>query len=344
VGSIPASDLNLASFSADVPGVITFRRTVRNLGNSRVTYNASIGVDGFSATVNPPSLTLEKGQKGRFDVTLTGNGAALGAWNQGTLVWSDGTHQVRSPVMARLTNLTGPSNLSSLNAADTLRVSYQFGYTGDLSSQEGGLLPATRSDAVVTRATDRDGDSACRANAPGTAKFTFSAPTGTMAVRFATYDADSSGKGNDDLDMFVYDAGGNLVGSSAGSSAEERVTLMSPAASDYTACVHGFAPADGVSTAFTLSSWVVTPTGATVPLHARGLPSQVMPGDTAKVKLGWHGATPGVRYLGALRLAQGANPDTGTTLGVTLLSVEPGVPQGIRGLQSASKAALLRRR
>ena len=86
------------------------------------------------------------------------------------------------------------------------------------------------------------------------------------------------------------------------------------------------------------------PAGAAVPLHARGLPSQVVPGDTAKVKLGWHGATPGVRYLGALRLAQGANPDTGATLGVTLLSVEPGIPQGIRGLQSASKAAMLRRR
>lgn len=344
VGSIPATDLNLASFSADVPGVITFRRTVRNLGNTRVTYNASVGVDGFTATVNPPSLTLEKGQKGRFDVTLTGNGAALGAWNQGTLVWSDGTHQVRSPIMARLTNLTGPINLSSLNAADTLRVNYQFGYTGDLSSQEGGLLPATRSDAVVTRATNREGDPACKANAPGTVKFTFTAPAGTMAVRFSTYDADTSGKGADDLDLFVYDAGGNLVGSSAGATAEESVTMVSPAASDYTACVHGFAPADGTSTAFTLSSWVVTPAGAAVPLHARGLPSQVVPGDTAKVKLGWHGATPGVRYLGALRLAQGANPDTGATLGVTLLSVEPGIPQGIRGLQSASKAAMLRRR
>ncbi|HJV68482.1 S8 family serine peptidase [Ideonella sp.] len=344
VGSIAASDLNLASFSADVPGVITFRRTVRNLGNSTATYNASIGVDGFTATVNPPSLTLDKGQKGRFEVTLTANGAPLGEWRQGALVWSDGSHQVRSPIVARYTYLTGPTNLASSNSADTLNVRYQFGYTGDLSSQTGGLLAATRTDAVVTKATNRDGDAACRADAAGTVKFAFSAPAGTLAARFATYDADTSGHGADDLDLFVYDAANNLVGSSAGATAEERVTLMAPTAGDYTACVHGFAPADGVSTAFTLSSWILTPGSGTVPLHVRGLPAQVMPGDSAKVKLGWHGAEAGVRYLGALRLVQGADPDTGATLGVTLLSVEPGLPQGVRGIPSARKAALLKRR
>ncbi len=342
-GSIAASDLNLASFSADVPGVITFHRTVRNLGNATVTYQASISVDGFSATVNPASLTLGKGQKGRFDVTLSGNGAPLGSWKQGALVWSDGTHAVRSPIMARLVNLTGPTNLASNSASDKLQVTYRFGYAGDLSAQADGLWAATRSDAVVQKSPTRDGDTACRNNAAGTVKFTFAAPAGTAAVRFALYDADTSGKGADDLDLFVYDAGGNLVGSSAGSTAEERVTLVSPAPSDYTACVHGFAPADGVSTAFTLSSWVLTPGGA-VPLKVRGLPAQVQPGDAAKVRLSWSGAQAGTRYLGALRLVQGADPDTGATLGVTLVSVEPGVVQGVHGITSARKSALLRRR
>ena len=343
VGSMKASDLNLASFSADVPGLITFKRTVRNLGNSTVTYNASIQVDGFTATVNPPSLTLEKGQKGRVEVNLTGNGAALGEWKQGTLVWSDGTHQVRSPIMARLVNMTGPTNLASAANADTLRVTFQFGYTGDVSYQSDGLYAATRNDAVVAKSPVRDGDTACRTNAAGTVKFTFNAPNGTAAVRFATYDSDTGSKGNDDLDMFVYDAADNLVGSSAGATAEERVTLMSPAAGDYTACIHGFAPADGVSTQFTLSSWVLQP-GGDVPLHVRGMPTSVVPGQSAKVKLGWHGAQDGTRYLGAVRVVQGADPDTGATLGVTMLSVEPGMTQGVRGIPSARKSALLRKR
>ena len=155
---------------------------------------------------------------------------------------------------------------------------------------------------------------------------------------FATYDADSSGHGTDDLDLFVYDAGGVLVGSSAGATAEERVQLMAPAPGDYTACIHGFAP-NGDSSTFTLSSWVVAPNVGTPALKVRGLPTHVEPGDTTKVRLSWSGAIPGTRYLGGLRLVQGADADTGTTLGVTLLSVEPGVLQGIRGLTDPRKSA-----
>lgn len=344
LGSIDAADLNLASFSADVPGTVTFHRTVRNLTGDAATFNASINVAGFNASVSPPSLALEKGQKGRFTVTLTGNGAAQGAWNQGTLVWSDGTHNVRSPIMARLTNFAGPGSLVSTKAEDTLRASYQFGYAGDLSSQSGGLMPATRTDGVVTKSANSNGDAACRANEAGTKTFSFNVAAGTLAARFALYDADTSGHGADDLDLFVYDQGGNLVASSAGGSAEEMVTLRMPAGGSYSACVHGFAPADGVSTAFTLSSWLVWPSAGPVPLHVRGLPTSVAVGDTVKTKFGWHGASAGVRYLGALRLVQGADPNTGTTLGVTLVSVEPGVPQGVAGLASVKKSALVGRR
>ncbi|HEX5683792.1 MAG TPA: S8 family serine peptidase, partial [Ideonella sp.] len=344
LGSIDATDLNLASFSADVPGSVTFRRTVRNLTGGPATFNASINVAGFSASVNPPSLVLEKGQKGRFTVTLTGNGAVQGAWNQGTLVWSDGTHHVRSPIMARLTNFAGPTQLTSTLAADTLKTRYQFGFTGDLSSQSGGLMPAIRSDGVVAKSPNSNGDAACRANEAGTTKFNFNVAAGTLAARFALYDADTSGHGSDDLDLFIYDQGGTLVASSAGATAEEMATLRMPGGGSYTACVHGFAPADGVSTSFTLSSWLVWPSAGPVPLHVRGLPTSVAVGDTVKAKFGWHGATAGVRYLGALRLVQGADANTGTTLGVTLVSVEPGLPQGVPALSSVKKAALIGRR
>ena len=344
-GSIAGSELNLASFSADVPGIVTFKRTVRNLGNRTVTYNASISVDGYTAVVSPATLTLEKGQKGRFEVTLTANGAPLGQWNQGSLVWSDGTHAVRSPIMARLVNLTGPTNLASQSSSDTLRLPYQFGYTGALSHQVSGLLPATRSASSVGRATVRDGDEACKANAAGTVKFPFTAPTGTMAARFALFNTDTAGGSDDDLDLYVYDAANTLVGSSGSSTSEERVTLMAPAAGNYVACVHGYAPADGVSTTFTLSSWVVSPDAtSSVPLKVRGLPDNVVLGGEAKVRMSWSGAVAGERYLGAVRLAQGADASTAPTLGVTMLAVEPGAVQSTRGLPLSAKAALQRRR
>jgi hypothetical protein len=161
----------------------------------------------------------------------------------------------------------------------------------------------------------------------------------------ATYDAETGdGGGHDDLDMFLYDNGGALVASSAGATSEERVQLMAPAPGTYVACIHGFAPADGVSTQFTLSSWVVAPGGGTPPLKVGGLPTTVTPGDAAKVRFQWDGAMPGTRYLGGLRLVQGADPNTGTTLGVTLIGVEPGVPQGVRGLNSHRKAAAMKKR
>ena len=52
-----------------------------------------------------------------------------------------------------------------------------------------------------------------------------------------------------------------------------------------------------------------------------------------------HEGTPG-----AVRVVQGADPDTGATLGVTMLSVEPGMTQGVRGVPSARKSAMLRKR
>ena len=125
--------------------------------------------------------------------------------------------------------------------------------------------------------------------------------------------------------------------------AVQLVQVVAPAPGDYTACVHGFAPGDGVSTDFTLSSWVVAPNVGTPAMKATGVPTHVEPGDTAKVQLSFKGAQSGVRYMGGVRMVQGADANTGPTLGVTLVSVESGMAQGVRGLTSPRKSALFRR-
>ncbi|HSI57615.1 MAG TPA: S8 family serine peptidase [Ideonella sp.] len=335
VGSLPGHRLNLPSFSGDVPGSLTFERRVSNLASAR-SYTATVSVPGFDATVSPTTLSVGKDGSAKFTLTLKANGAALGAWSQGSLVWSDGQHVVRSPILARSTLFAGPALLASGLASGGVPATYQFGFTGPLSHNVGGLTEATRTAGTVLKSPNADGDAACRANEVGTTTFSFAVPAGTLVSRFALYDADTSSGGSDDLDMNVYNAAGTRVGSSGGATANEMVTLTSPAAGDYTVCVHGYAPADGVSTAFTLSSWIVTPGGT---LLAKGLPTSVTTGDSAKVRLSWKNATAGKRYLGALGLVQGADPATGTPLGVTVLSVEPGVMAAEMGLPSARKAA-----
>ena len=56
---------------------------------------------GFTVAVSPSSFTLLPGQTQTFTVALTSAGAFEGQWNYGALVWTDGTHTVRSPVTVR---------------------------------------------------------------------------------------------------------------------------------------------------------------------------------------------------------------------------------------------------
>src|SRR6185436_13394031 len=99
-----ASDLNLPSIAIGrVNGTEqTVTRSVTNVGTAASTYTAQVtGLEGLTVTVEPSTLTLQPGQSAAFTLTLTvPEGTQSGAL-AGQLTWSDGTHDVRSPIVVR---------------------------------------------------------------------------------------------------------------------------------------------------------------------------------------------------------------------------------------------------
>ncbi|KAF5729630.1 cucumisin family protein [Tripterygium wilfordii] len=102
-------DLNYPSFtvSSSSGQFVTriFHRTVTNVGSDVSTYKAIISAPkGLSVQVSPSVLTFKSlGEKQSFIVTIQAN---LGTpMISGSLIWDDGVHQVRSPVVAYI-----PSN------------------------------------------------------------------------------------------------------------------------------------------------------------------------------------------------------------------------------------------
>ncbi|KAJ9541795.1 hypothetical protein OSB04_028301 [Centaurea solstitialis] len=97
-------DLNYPSFALSVPQpgsiVRTFNRTVTNVGAAASTYQANVvAPSGLVVKVSPSSLAFQAvGEKQSFVVTVdaTIGSSALSA----SLVWSDGVHNVTSPIVA----------------------------------------------------------------------------------------------------------------------------------------------------------------------------------------------------------------------------------------------------
>lgn len=101
--SLEPSDFNGASIAIGrVSNSETVTRTVTNVGSSDATYRASVeGLDGIDVTVTPSSLTLAPGESASFTVTFDVVSPALNAYLGGRLTWTDGTHDVRSPIVLR---------------------------------------------------------------------------------------------------------------------------------------------------------------------------------------------------------------------------------------------------
>ena len=305
LGSVRAQDLNLASITAaSVPGTLSLTRKVTNVSGASGTFTSSAVLPGgWTTSVSPPSLTLPVGATGSFTVTLTRAGAPLNTWSFGTLTWSDGVHNVVSPLSARAVGFATPVQVSDtrVSGSGTKVVSVVSAYTGTLSATAVGLVPATRSAGnVVTGAAQ------C---------FNFSVAAGAQLARFQLFDADTSAPADLDLDVFNGpDGTGSNVGSSGGSTSDEVVTLTAPGAGTYSACVTGFSA--GAGTAFTLSSWVVGPAVGTQTLKV-SVPSMVYAGGSASVGLGWS-VPAGKRYLGNVTFFD----NTSTKIGSTIVFVD----------------------
>jgi len=273
---IDASNLNVASIAiGDMAGVQTVTRRVTNVGGNPATYAASVtGMAGVDVVVNPPSLTLAAGETKSFTVSFTRTTAAANAYRGGQLTWSDGTHQVRVPVVVRPVALAAPAQVTGTSYNVT------FGYDGPFTASPRGLIPATTATGSVATG--------------GTVDFTVVVPAGMSYARFSLFDSEVSQAA--DLDMEVY-LDGVLVGASGSATTAEEVNFVNPAAGTYTVRVVGYAVPSGAAT-FKLFSWVLgTSDAGNMTVTA---PATAAIGQVGTITLTTSGLAAGTKYLGSV--------------------------------------------
>jgi len=284
------SDYNSASIAiGDLAGIQTVHRRVTNVGSTAATYTASTtGLAGISAVVSPSSITLAPGASANFTVEFTRGTAALNTYVGGQLTWTDGSHNVRIPMVIRPVALAAPAQVSGNGGPISYGV--KFGYAGPFTATARGLVAANLTTGTVPDdPTDRfvkDG--------PGQVHFDFVIPAGQTYARFSLFDEFTDG--NDDLDLYVY-RGTTLVGSSGGGTAAEEVNFVNPTAGTYTVYVHGFAT-DGPDANFTLFNWVLgTADAGNMTVAA---PSTATIGGSGTIDLTFNGLTAATKYLGSV--------------------------------------------
>jgi len=119
--------------------------------------------------------------------------------------------------------------------------------------------------------------------------------------------------GNDDIDLYLLDASGDVVAQSTAGGTDELIELSHPAAGSYTLAVHGWQVAG--THQFSIDNWVV-PTG-TGSLTVTSAPAQATTGGTWTVSLAWTGATPAGTYYGAVDHTNGTDELAQTVVQVT---------------------------
>jgi len=311
---IDPSDLNYPSISiAELAGEQTIVRTVTNVGATG-TYNVSVDAPaGIDVVVSPSSLNLASGASTSYTVTFTTNGSAtIGDYTSGSLTWSDGVHEVTSPLVVRPVQLAAPDELAATGTDSSLSFDVGFGYNGDYTAAAHGLEPAMTQDGNVVDDPANDINTALGTGV-GITEHLVSVPTGSAFTRISLFDDYTDG--DDDLDLYVWTYPGfSFVGSSGSGTSAEEVNILFPTSAAYYVVVHGW-QTDGPDANYTLFDWSVsaTPGGS---LSIDSAPATAVIGDTGTIDLSWAGLDLDMKYLGAV-----SHSDASGVFSLTLINV-----------------------
>ncbi len=309
--AIDPSDLNYPSIALGaLVGSQTVTRTVTNVGEG-ATYTASVtGLDGIDVLVEPASLTLAAGAQGTYTVTLSNSSAPLKTYASGAITWTDGNgNSVRSPIVARPLEIDAPAEVSGGGIEGDVTFDVAFGYDGAYSVLPLGLRAATEIPGKVVDDPANDINVALGAGAGVTFHFV-EVPAGAALHRFALFDAETDG--NDDLDLYVFNADGSFAGGSGSGTSAEQVDIVDPEAELYIVVVHGW-ETDGPDANYTLFSWSVVDDEGNMTVTA---PAAAVSGTSGNVTVDWSGLAAGLRYLGVLSHQNGAGEIANTVISV----------------------------
>lgn len=288
---IDPSNLNQASIAiGDLAGVQTVTRTVTNVSGKDLTLSAAVsGMTGLVPTVSPASLSLGPGQSKSFSVTFTRTSAALNAYTGGQLTWTGGGYSVRSPIVVRPVALAAPVEVASTGGPISYNVS--FGYNGVFSATPRGLVAGALTTGSVN---DDPTDSGCSLASPNAQLIPVTVPAGTTYARFSLFDADVTPGA--DLDLCVANSAGTIVGASGSGTSAEEVSLLNPAAGNYTVVVQGWGVVG--SSPFVLHTWLLDAANASN--MTVSAPAAATVGGPGGITLTFSGLTPGSKYLGSV--------------------------------------------
>jgi len=315
---IVAKDLNVPSIGvSSVPGSKTIQRTVTSVADATHTYTVSVDApDGFDVTVSPTSFEIAPGGSQTYTVTFENVSSPIGEWSHGSLTWTGGPFEVRSPISVKGTRFEAPAEVSGSGESGSVSFDVSFGYTGDYAAAAHGLEPATVFQDDVAQDPDQSFDPSDVGNGAVAHQITTS---GSARLRLAI-PPDAVIDPDIDIDLFLYDSAGNEIASSTNGATDEQIDLEFPDDDTYTAYVHGWQtlqPAGGGTTPVTLYVWDIsaTPGGS---LTIDSAPASAVQGDTGTVEASWTGATAGQWHLGAVSHTM----DTLGDLGITLVNVD----------------------
>jgi hypothetical protein len=270
-------------------------------------------MNGIATVVSPTSLTLAKGETKAFTVTFTEQTAALNAYTGGQLTWSDGTHDVRIPMVVSPVGIAAPAEITSPHDGITYQAVTSF--NGTLGFSAHGLVAPTTTDASVAQDPDH---TFVPSDSTGTFSQRFTVAPGQSLLRVGIDEAYIGNSGTD-LDVFLFKVNSDdtlsFVDQSADGDSNEMVTVGNPAAGDYVVFVHGYDTA-GPSTDFTLFQWQVPATDAGNINLPSPMPATVA--TTIDIPLTYAGLDPATWYLGQVLYTDGSD-----TIGSTIINVAP---------------------
>jgi len=322
-GSIDPSNLNYPTIAVgDLAGGQTVTRTVTNvMTDAAGIYDVQVNAPaGTTVKVSPTHLVIPPGQSRSFSVTITRTNAPLGQYTFGSITWveekgatSPHSHSVRSNIAVRPVALAAPLEIAGSGGSGSAAITVSPGYTGTLNAAPKGLAADTGTSQVLN-GVNTNFNTANPQPGPAVLKVTTTVPAGTRLARFATFDADYPA--GTDLDVFVYRSGTNqLLGSSAGGTAEEIVTFNNPTGA-YDIYVVQFALAGGATSQTVKEHAFVVPNGTTATALTTSPATQsVTTSVSATVNAGWAGLAAGL-YLGVVDFNDGTN-----AIGSTIVTV-----------------------